>query len=73
MRTKTLLVLVDVASSALWDLAGNRPGAVADGTHLHTLLGRQGSVDSLAFSPEGPLLASGSGDGTVRLWGVRGL
>jgi WD40 repeat protein len=31
----------------------------------HTL-----SVYSVAFAPDGQTLASGSGDGTVRLWGV---
>jgi len=33
-----------------------------------TLSGHQGSVNSIVYSPDGLLLASGSSDGTVRIW-----
>lgn len=35
---------------------------------LHSVGGHQHVVDSLAFSPDGKLLLSGSWDGTARLW-----
>ncbi|KAL8353836.1 hypothetical protein RB601_003595 [Gaeumannomyces tritici] len=35
---------------------------------LQTLEGHGGSVSSVAFSPDGQRLASGSGDNTVKLW-----
>jgi len=36
-----------------------------------TLSGHQGSVNSIVYSPDGLLLASGSSDGTVRIWDAR--
>lgn len=39
-------------------------------TLIHVLHGHTGEVLSLAFSPDGSLLVSGSADGTVKLWRV---
>ncbi|KAI0102848.1 quinon protein alcohol dehydrogenase-like superfamily [Nemania sp. FL0031] len=36
--------------------------------YLHTLEGHIGTVRSIAFSPDGSLLASGADDCTIRLW-----
>jgi RNA polymerase sigma factor (sigma-70 family) len=38
------------------------------GARLHTLTGHRGAVVSLAFSPDGRLLASGSNDTSILLW-----
>ncbi len=46
----------------LWD--------VATGILRHTLQGHADWVTSVAFSPDGQTLASGSLDGTVLLWDV---
>ena len=44
----------------LWDGGG--------GAHRSTLTGHNGSVTSLAFSPNGKTLMSGSSDATIRWW-----
>lgn len=46
----------------LWD--------VATGENIHTFWGHTTDVQSLAFSPDGTLLASGGFDGTCILWKV---
>ena len=38
--------------------------------HIATLSGHRGVVESIAFSPDGTILASGAQNGTMRLWEV---
>ena len=43
---------------------------MSTGKETATFKGHEGSVDTVAFSGDGQLLASGSADHTVKLWGV---
>ncbi len=48
-----------------------RPDA-PDVFRLTTLTGHEGAITALAASPDGSRIASGSFDGTLRLWGITG-
>jgi WD40 repeat protein len=56
----------------LWRLVTTPDGLISSATHVATLdhsnEGHLDNVISVAFHPEAPLLATGSGDTTVKLW-----
>ena len=44
------------------------PGILSAGSCLQVLLGHSGNVSSVAYSPDGKRIVSGSWDKTVRVW-----
>ncbi|WP_255951222.1 WD40 repeat domain-containing serine/threonine protein kinase [Streptomyces odontomachi] len=52
------------------ELTDGANGAATRGQHWFTLGGFRGYVNTLAFSPDGRTLATGSGDRAVRLWHI---
>ena len=48
--------------ACLWDLKGNQ---------LQSFKGHEGSINSIAFSPDGKMIITGSWDKTARLWEIK--
>jgi WD40 repeat protein len=51
-------------------LGPTRIWKISDGSLLKTLMGHRGIVNTIAFSPGGELLATGSADHTIFLWKI---
>ncbi len=55
----------------IWELTPKEKGGGYTGKELFTLKGHKGGVTSIAFSPRGDVLASGSADRTAILWDAK--
>ncbi|KAJ5147969.1 hypothetical protein N7526_001321 [Penicillium atrosanguineum] len=62
-KTGKELQTLEGHTDSLWDTKGKE---------LRTLQGHTDSVHSVAFSPNGQIFASGSGDRTIKLWDTNG-
>lgn len=62
------VTLWTIATGQITDLTGSGRGDPATGQATAALFGHARFVTTVAFSPDGHTLATGSWDGTVRLW-----
>src|SRR5207249_4562501 len=67
VNKKTRWILLAIAAFLLIGIAA----LIQVQGQVRILSGHEGEVLSLAFSPDGQILASGSNDNSVRLWSVR--
>jgi PKD repeat protein len=67
---RLLLQSNEITDHAFWGVFLPTPACRPEPWPLRTLEGHTSSVFSVAFSPDGKLLASGSWDDTVKLWEV---
>merc|ERR1719343_1870509 len=73
LDTRTVAVGEQDGDVWLWHFRPDEKGETNRASGHHHLKGHTGPVWTVAFSKDACLLASGSSDGTVRLWNVQKL
>jgi WD40 repeat protein len=66
-RGRTLAVAATDGSGYVWRPSANRDASLDS---YHTLDGHTNLISSIAFTPDGRWVVTGSGDGTARVWSV---
>lgn len=63
--------LKGIFAGVIWVLLVTSAFAAGGGDPIFLMQGHDGYISSVAVSPKGDLAASGSHDGTVRLWNMK--
>lgn len=66
---KTVATILEDGAIAVWNVKPKIIKCILIGDHISNTMG--GGIQTIAFSPDGQLLASGNSNGKVQIWGIK--